>query len=161
MKRIRHAFTLFVMLFALWLVLSGHYDLLFISLGLVSSAAAILLARRMNIIDAEGLPIALLPGLIRYLPWLCSAVIRANLDVALRIVHPRLPIAPVVIRVPARQQTVLGRVTYANSITLTPGTISLDVTDEEIEVHTLSLAAAKDLRSGEMERRVVAMEPAK
>jgi len=102
-----------------------------------------------------------LPGLIRYGPWLFGAIIRANLDVARRIIHPRLPIAPSVVRVSAEQQTVAGRVTYANSITLTPGTISLDVTHEDIEVHALSVEAAQDLQSGEMERRITVMEPGK
>ena len=157
----RRTLILFVMLFMLWLVLSGHYDPLFIGLGLLSSAVAVCIARRMNIIDAEGLPIALLPGLIRYGPWLFGAIIRANLDVARRIIHPRLPIAPLVVRVSAEQQTVAGRVTYANSITLTPGTISLDVTHEDIEVHALSVEAAQDLQSGEMERWIIAMEPDK
>ena len=127
-------------------------------LGFISSASAVFLARRMGIVDAEGLPLDLVPGLLRYAPWLFGAVIRANFDVARRILHPRLPITPTVIRVPAEQRTAPGRVSYANSITLTPGTISLEVSDDEIEVHALSVDAAEDLQSGEMGRRVVALE---
>ena len=127
-------------------------------LGFISSASAVLLARRMGIVDAEGLPLDLVPGLLRYAPWLFGTVIQANFDVARRILHPRLPITPTVIRVPAEQRTAPGRVSYANSITLTPGTISLEVSDDEIEVHALSVDAAEDLQSGEMGRRVVALE---
>ena len=116
------------------------------------------LARRMGIVDAEGLPLDLVPGLLRYAPWLFGTVIQANFDVARRILHPRLPITPMVIRVPAEQRTAPGRVSYANSITLTPGTISLEVSDDEIEVHALSVDAAEELQSGEMGRRVVALE---
>ena len=112
----------------------------------------------MGIVDAEGLPLDLVPGLLRYAPWLFGTVIQANFDVARRILHPRLPITPTVIRVPAKQRTAPGRVSYANSITLTPGTISLEVSDDEIEVHALSVDAAEDLQSGEMGRRVVALE---
>ena len=127
-------------------------------LGFISSASAVFLVRRMGIVDAEGLPLDLVPGLLRYAPWLFGTVIQANFDVARRILHPRLPITPTVIRVPAEQRTAPGRVSYANSITLTPGTISLEVSDDEIEVHALSVDAAEDLQSGEMGRRVVALE---
>ena len=154
----KRALTLFLLLFAFWLLLSGHYDFWFISLGFISSASAVFLARRMGIVDAEGLPLDLAPGLLRYAPWLFGTVVQANFDVARRILHPRLPITPTVIRVPAEQRTAPGRVSYANSITLTPGTISLEVSDDEIEVHALSVDAAEDLQSGEMGRRVVALE---
>ena len=154
----KRALSLFLLLFAFWLLLSGHYDLWFMGLGFISSASAVFLARRMGIVDAEGLPLDLVPGLLRYAPWLFGTVIQANFDVARRILHPRLPITPTVIRVPAKQRTAPGRVSYANSITLTPGTISLEVSDDEIEVHALSVDAAEDLQSGEMGRRVVALE---
>ena len=154
----KRALSLFLLLFAFWLLLSGHYDLWFMGLGFISSASAVFLARRMGIVDAEGLPLDLVPGLLRYAPWLFGTVIQANFDVARRILHPRLPITPTVIRVPAEQRTAPGRVSYANSITLTPGTISLEVSDDEIEVHALSVDAAEDLQSGEMGRRVVALE---
>jgi multicomponent Na+:H+ antiporter subunit E len=155
---LKRALSLFLLLFAFWLLLSGHYDLWFMGLGFISSASAVFLARRMGIVDAEGLPLDLVPGLLRYAPWLFGTVIQANFDVARRILHPRLPITPTVIRVPAEQRTAPGRVSYANSITLTPGTISLEVSDDEIEVHALSVDAAEDLQSGEMGRRVVALE---
>ena len=154
----KRALSLFLLLFAFWLLLSGHYDFWLIGLGFISSASAVFLARRMGIVDAEGLPLDLVPGLLRYAPWLFGTVIQANFDVARRILHPRLPITPTVIRVPAEQRTAPGRVSYANSITLTPGTISLEVSDDEIEVHALSVDAAEDLQSGEMGRRVVALE---
>ena len=154
----KRALSLFLLLFAFWLLLSGHYDFWLIGLGFISSVSVVLLARRMGIVDAEGLPLSMVPGLLRYAPWLFGTVVQANFDVARRILHPRLPITPTVIRVPAEQRTAPGRVSYANSITLTPGTISLEVSDDEIEVHALSVDAAEDLQSGEMGRRVVALE---
>ena len=112
----------------------------------------------MGVIDAEGQPLRLIPGLLRYAPWLAKEIVRACIDVALRIARPNLPINPTTIRVPANQQTIPGRVSFANSITLTPGTISLDVLENEIEVHALTAESAADLQRGEMATRVTQME---
>ena len=112
----------------------------------------------MGIIDAEGQPLELMPGLLRYVPWLAKEIVRACIDVAWRIVQPSLPIQPTIIRVPANQRTVTGRVSFANSITLTPGTISLDVLEKQIEVHALTAESAADLESGEMGKRVEHLE---
>jgi multicomponent Na+:H+ antiporter subunit E len=112
----------------------------------------------MGVIDAEGQPLGLIPGLFRYAPWLAKEIVRASIDVAWRITRPSLPIQPTIIRVPANQQTVPGRVCFANSITLTPGTISLDVLEKEIEVHALTAESATDLESGEMGKRVEHLE---
>ena len=112
----------------------------------------------MGIIDAEGQPLGLIPGLLRYAPSLATKIVCACIDVAWRITRPSLPIQPTIIRVPANHQTVAGRVSFANSITLTPGTISLDVLEKEIEVHALTAESATDLESGEMGKRVEHLE---
>lgn len=152
--------TLLFILSGTWLLLSGHTNPLLLSLGLLSVAAVVACASRLEILDDESVPVHLLPGLIRYVPWLIGQVIRSNLDVARRIVSPELPIHPSVVKVDATHHTEVGRVTYANSITLTPGTISLDVSAETIEVHALTEDAANDLMSGEMARRVQRAEGA-
>ena len=136
--------TLLFILSGTWLLLSGHTNPLLLSLGLLSVAAVVACASRLEVLDDESVPVHLLPGLIRYVPWLIGQVIRSNLDVARRIVSPELPIHPSVIKVDATHHTEVGRVTYANSITLTPGTISLDVSAETIEVHALTEDAAND-----------------
>ena len=152
--------TLLFILSGTWLLLSGHTSPLLLSLGLLSVTAVVACVSRLEVLDDEGVPVHLLPGLIRYVPWLIGQVIRSNLDVARRIVSPELPIHPSVIKVDATHHTEVGRVTYANSITLTPGTISLDVSAETIEVHALTEDAANDLMSGEMARRVQRAEGA-
>ena len=149
---------LFFLTTGLWLALSGHFEPLLLSLGLLSAAAVSFVSRRMGIIDAEGQPLELMPGLLRYAPWLAKEIVRACIDVAWRIVQPSLPIQPTIIRVPANQRTVTGRVSFANSITLTPGTISLDVLEKQIEVHALTAESAADLESGEMGKRVKDLE---
>ena len=149
---------LFFLTTGLWLALSGHFDPFLLSLGLLSAATVSFVSRRMGIIDAEGQPLELMPGLLRYAPWLAKEIVRACIDVAWRIVQPSLPIQPTIIRVPANQRTVTGRVSFANSITLTPGTISLDVLEKQIEVHALTAESAADLESGEMGKRVEHLE---
>jgi len=149
---------LFFLTTGLWLALSGHFEPLLLSLGLLSAATVSFVSRRMGIIDAEGQPLELMPGLLRYAPWLAKEIVRACIDVAWRIVQPSLPIQPTIIRVPANQRTVTGRVSFANSITLTPGTISLDVLEKQIEVHALTAESAADLESGEMGKRVEHLE---
>ena len=150
----RNTLALIVILSGTWLLLSGHSNPLLLSLGLVSVEAIVACAARLGLLDEEGVPVGLLPGLMRYGPWLVIQIIRSNLDVAKRIVNPKLPIHPTVIHVDATGHTEVGRVTYANSITLTPGTISLDVSEDAIEVHALTEEAANDLMAGEMGRRV-------
>ena len=150
----RNTLALIVILSGTRLLLSGHTSPLLLSLGLVSVAAIVACAARLELLDEEGIPVGLLPGLMRYGPWLFIQIIRSNLDVAKRIVNPKLPIHPTVIHVDATDHTEVGRVIYANSITLTPGTISLDVSEDAIEVHALTEEAANDLMSGEMGRRV-------
>ena len=95
---------------------------------------------------------------IGYGPWLLWEIAKANWDVARIILKPSLPIKPRLMRIRASQKTDLAKVIYANSITLTPGTITLDVRDDKFLVHALSDEAAADLDTGEMDRRVSAME---
>ena len=155
----RRTLSLFVLLFLTWLLLSGIYtDLLFLGLGALSCLVVVVVCRRMKIIDPEGHPNHLIPGLLSYIPWLLWAITKANIDVARRIVHPRLPMSPRVIRVEASQKTHLGQVIYANSITLTPGTVAVETDEGTIDVHALTREAAEDVRSGAMDSRVTDME---
>lgn len=154
----RFSIALGIVLFGIWLLWSGHYTPLVITFGLVSCVGVVLLAGRMRIVDEEGVPIQLGIKPFLYAVWLVKEIVQANLDVARRILNPRLPIRPQVIRVKASQQGDLGRVIYANSITLTPGTVSVDVEGDEIVVHALTEEAAAEDASGEMNRRVTALE---
>lgn len=145
-------------LFLLWLLLSGEDKELLLILGLASALLVAVVTLRMDRIDGEGRDLVPGPGILAFWPWLTGQVILANLDVARRILSPRLPISPRVIRVPASQATDLGRTTFANAITLTPGTLSMDLAGNEVEVHALTREAAEGLLSGAMDRRVASME---
>jgi multicomponent Na+:H+ antiporter subunit E len=89
-----------------------------------------------------------------YLPWLIYKVVSANIHVAYLVLSPRMPIEPEIIRFKTRLKSDISKVTLANSITLTPGTITMDIIDGEFYVHVISEEAALDLLTGEMEVRV-------
>ncbi len=155
----KRVYGILVILSALWLALSGYFQALLISFGILSCVLVAWLLARMDRTDGEhhfGLvrPLATL----RYAGWLTLEVIKSNIDVSKRILSPRLPISPTVVWVPANQKTEIGRVIFANSITLTPGTVSIDVQENQIEVHAISKEGADALLEGEMNRRVAAIE---
>ncbi len=150
--------SLGLVLFAVWLLLSGIFEPLLLGLGLGSCLAVVLIVRRMDVLDREGHPIHLGWRALAYWVWLAREIVAANFDVARRILDPRLPIDPKIIRVKTSQRSELGQVIYANSITLTPGTVSMRVSEDSILVHALASQPAADLESGDMDRRVTAME---
>ena len=154
MKRV----SLAIVLMAVWLLLSGHFDGLFVSLGAVSVALSIWAAARMKVVDPEGHPIQIAGRVFTYFPWLFKEIIKSNIDVARRVLSPSLPIGPRVFTVTASQKTAVGQTIYANSITLTPGTVTIDVRGTELEVHALTEASADGIRSGAMDRRVTRFE---
>ena len=93
-----------------------------------------------------------------YLPWLLWEIVKSNIDVAKIILNPKLPMRPHIIRVASSQKSDVGMATFANSITLTPGTITLAIREGEIIVHALADEFADGLQNGEMDRRVTAFE---
>ncbi len=152
-----HAISLAAALAVLWLLLSGHFEPLLIGFGIMSCAMVVAISLRMDVGDREGHPIQLGWKAFIYIPWLLVEIIKSNIDVARHILNPRLQISPTRVRVKASQKSALGQVIYANSITLTPGTVSLIVDDGHIDVHALTAEGAAGLATGEMDRRVSAM----
>ena len=144
-------------LFAFWLLLSGYFTPFLLAAGLGSAAAVFALARRMRVLE-EGFPLGLGLPALTYWPWLGKEIVKSAWAVTRIIVSPRLPISPVFVRVRPTQRAPLARVTYANSITLTPGTITIDADSDEFLVHALTVEGAEDLAGGEMDRRVTAFD---
>jgi multicomponent Na+:H+ antiporter subunit E len=154
-----HTIGLGVVLSSLWLLLSGLFDnLLILSLGLASVLFVLYIAHRMDVIDHEGHPVHLGWRAITYWPWLMWEIVKANIDVAKIIISPKMEIQPHFFEVDASQTTELGHVIYANSITLTPGTVTVDVEDGVLRVHALTKEAADGVKSGEMDQKVVMVE---
>lgn len=145
-------------LFAFWVLMSGQFTAFLLGAGLASAIAVVLFARRMGVIDREGIPLHLGLRALTYWPWLAREIVKSAWGVARIILRPRLSISPEFVRVRPTQRTTIGRVTYANSITLTPGTITIEADGDEFLVHALTRAAAADLAGGEMDRRVTRAE---
>jgi multicomponent Na+:H+ antiporter subunit E len=153
-RLLRYAVSLFLVLVAVWLGWSGHFAPLLLALGLFSCVLVTAIGLRMRVVDHESAPIEMAVRVLLYIPWLLWQIFKANIHVGMRILNPRLPISPRIVKTPASQRGDVGRVIYANSITLTPGTVSLRVDDESILVHALTEEAADGLATGEMDRRV-------
>jgi multicomponent Na+:H+ antiporter subunit E len=146
------------LLFAFWLVLSGHYTPMLVMAGAVSAALCVLAMIRVRVADEEGQPFELLWGAVTYYPWLIGEIAKSAWSVTKVILHPRLPISPTMTVVRASQKTTAGVATYANSITLTPGTITVGVNGNELVIHALVVEGAIDLEGGGMDRRVSRFE---
>ena len=155
-----HAVSLAVVLAILWLLLSGHFaEPLLLGLGLASVILVVVIVHRMDVLDHETHPIHVSGRLPLYWAWLIKEIILANIDVAKAIVGFRGAAAvPTVFKVRASQRTEVGRVIYANSITLTPGTVTIAVDADELTIHALTPGAVEGLETGEMDRRVSAIE---
>jgi len=150
-----------VLLFVLacfWLALSGLFKPLLLALGAVSCLLVAWLTLRKGLTDEQSIVTQLHWGRwFRYLIWLIGEIVKSTIDVSARILNPAMPITPTVEHVPA-ELTDLGKVIYANSITLTPGTVSIDLTDDGIVVHALTREGMEGLKGGEMYRRVKELE---
>lgn len=156
----RHAAGLGVMLAAFWLLLSGHYTPLLLALGAVSVALVTALAHRMDLVDHEGRPLQLSLRAPGYWWWLGGQMLLSSWDVSRRIWARTPRIAPVVRRTPTRDMSEMLQVIYANSITLTPGTLSVTVHDDGIDVHALDDELVDALERSAMARRARRMESA-
>ncbi len=155
----KHAVSLGLFLVILWLLLSGHYTLLLVSCGLLSVTLVVWLALRMDVVDHEGHPLHLDPkALLIYWCWLLKEIFVSNIYVCRLIVSPTMPISPTVIALRSSQSSDLARVIFANSITLTPGTVTVDVDGDITEVHAITEEAARSLLQGSMDTRVTALE---
>ncbi len=144
--------TLFLCLF--WLLLSGHFTALLLGLGFASVLLVVWFMSRMDDTDNEASFMRISLGLVGYLFWLFGAVIRANLAVVRCIWDPELPIHPKWERVDTEIATPLKKTLYANSITLTPGTLTTGAREDHLSVHCLTKENLAELQDGEMERRI-------
>jgi multicomponent Na+:H+ antiporter subunit E len=146
--------VVFVILMAFWLLFSGKLDLFHLSLGVLCSALIAVVSGDLLIHDVR--PNRRLKKSWRfllYVPWLIYQVIMANFHVAMLVIDPKR-IDPRIIRFRTKLKSDFAMVTYANSLTLTPGTITMDIDDGEFYVHALSKKVADDLEGGDMERRI-------
>ena len=153
------AVALGVSLFLLWLLLSGKGDGLLLALGLASAAGIAAFSLRLGLLDRESLPFHLLHprrGIWPYWLWLAGETIKANLAVARIILARDCGTQQRLFWIPSGQASDLARAIYANSITLTPGTVTVDMAEDRLLVHALDGKMCDSLE--EMARRVRAVD---
>jgi len=143
-----------------WLLLSGFWDNgLLLSLGAVSVALVGYLSWQIERRHPTTLSTRILMLLPVFWVWLIREIIKANIDVLKRVWFPRrYPVEPTMKSLPMSQKSAFGKTIYANAITLTPGTVSVDVVDDHVLVHAVSADGIAGLEEGEMDRRVTALE---
>ena len=151
--------TLFIILFGFWLLMSGYYTPLILSLGVISCLLCVYLTVKGKFLDDETLPIYFFPRLIQYTLWLIKEILKSNIQTAKVIIMKSEE--PELFSVKATQKTNEGKVTYANSITLTPGTVTTQIKNDVFEVHALTKDFGDDVRSSEMDKMVTWLEKGK
>jgi multicomponent Na+:H+ antiporter subunit E len=153
-----HTPTLAATLFAFWLLLSGVYTPFLLLAGLGAAITVAALAQRMDLADREGHPIHVSLAALAYWPWLAKEIVASGWRVSRIILDPRLPISPTLVRFRPSQKSTVGLATHANSITLTPGTITVEADHDEFLVHALTRDAAAGVVGSEMDRRVCRLD---
>lgn len=155
---LRYVISLIVVLSLIWIGNSGFFNGLLLSLGAVSVAFVVFMAYRLNILDEESQPLHVSRRILLYWLWLLKTLVESNITVIKRIWKGRKSLDPVVARLPMSQETDMGKTIYANSITLTPGTTTLDIEGDTMIVYALSYDAIEYLQGGDMDRRVKRLE---
>ena len=151
--------ALTVSLFALWLLLSGIYKPLIIGFGVISSLLCVVLVARLNLLGEGGLFRSLkFFKFLNYLGWLVVEIGKADWAVTKVILAPTLPKRQRLIRVPTEQASDVGKALFANSITITPGTVTVESEDGYLLVHALTDEAADSSALAAMGHRVAVLE---
>ncbi len=152
--------SLFIALLLFWLALSGQSKPFLVGGGIVSALACVFVAWRMGATDREAHPNHLFIPALTYFPWLIWEIFKSAWAVTRIVLDPKLPISPTLTKVAATQRSAVGLVTYANSITLTPGTMTIEIEDNILTVHALVRDGAVDVEGGGMDQRVTQFEGA-
>jgi multicomponent Na+:H+ antiporter subunit E len=156
--RLSSVLLLLLILAITWLLWSGLYKPLLIGLGIFSCVLSVYLAHRMGFFRHQAL-LGLIPRLPGYWLWLLREIIISSLEVAKLILKPSLSISPTVVVLEAETKTDVGQVILGNSITLSPGTVTLDLHEGKLLIHCLTSESATELLKGEANRRAAALEP--
>ena len=155
LEQVRHFSLAFILFFLFWLLLSGHYDFFHISIGifcclLISYSSSDFLFVHVGADDTH----LILPRLLTYIPWHLYQIFVSNIYLAKLVFSPLSRLNPRILPYPTKLTNGLALVTFANSITLTPGTITIDLDEHIFYVHAIDDKVADDLLTGEMENRV-------
>lgn len=134
---IRYSLILIAALAATWLTLSGYFTTMLLSLGVISVLFVLGLCFRMRILDKETAPYLSIPRTLIYFIWLFKEIIKANVQVVRAVLKPDMLVSPTLTKIPYSNAKDLSKVMFANSITLTPGTVTVLMEEDHILVHAL------------------------
>ncbi len=148
-----YAFGLAAALATIWIGLSGVFKPLLLGLGVVSILVVLLLSARMKLLDRTAVPYFNLPSFLIYWVWLIGEIAKANVQVIRACLKPELDIAPALVKVKTRCRSEMAKTLFANSITLTPGTVSVELEGDKILVHALYEDSAGPDAFEEMDKR--------
>lgn len=133
----RYAFILTLAMIAAWLTLSGYFIPMILTFGVISIAIVLWMCARMGILDGETVPYLTTPLTLSYYAWLFVEIIKANMQVVKAVLSPDLEVSPTMVKIPLNSDVDIAETMFANSITLTPGTVSVDMQPDHILVHAL------------------------
>ncbi|MBI2831333.1 MAG: Na+/H+ antiporter subunit E [Chloroflexi bacterium] len=150
----------FIVLVLFWVILSGRFQVKYVTLGVISAGLVTFLTRDLVLsvfpheAERDSRFFLRIGRFLAYLPWLLSRIVIANLQVAYLVLHPRMPIAPALLQFRTGLKRNLARVIVANSITLTPGTITVSLKDGRYIVHALVPPSASDITEATLQNKV-------
>jgi len=154
-----HLIKIFIVIFLFWFALSGMTSINILFLGLISSLFIAYIINKMDLIDHEvSLHNFNIIRLILYIIWLVKEIIISSIMVCICIILPSKKVSPKIIKIKCSQKSEAAKVLYANSITLTPGTVTIDVSDDVFTVHTLDKSFEESLESMKMDKKVTDTE---
>ncbi len=142
-----------VVLSLFWLLLSGFIQPLLLSFGAISVFIVVLIVKRMDDVDQELKQLNFGFSIFRYIPWLLKEIFASSIHVT-KLIWGSETLTPTLAKIPAKNVPKAKRVLYANSITLTPGTLTVDLDDEVVTVHALRASSIDKLNEGDMERKI-------
>lgn len=143
-----------ILLATAWLLWSGFLKPVILMFGALSVVLVLITSHRMHFFDTDFFALRFTSRLFRFWLWLAREIVRSSLDVTRAVLNPRLPIKPTVVEFDAHCEHPVDQTILGNSITLTPGTLTLSIEETHFTVHALTEEGARDIAEGEMDRRV-------
>ena len=133
----RYAFILTIAMIATWLTLSGYFITMILAFGAISIGIVVWMCARMGLLDGETVPYMTTLQTLSYYVWLFIEIVKANVQVVKAVLSPDLEVSPTLVKIPLNSNVDIAETMFANSITLTPGTVSVDMQPDYILVHAL------------------------
>jgi len=148
----------FIALLIFWFMLSGHFSVIIVTSAVIYALIAAYFTHDYFIEKISFAGIKRIFKFIAYLPWLFWEIIMANLQVAYIVLSPKMPISPELVETETDLKTDYGKTALGNSITLTPGTVTIEIENSKILVHAITKEHAQDIRNKDIEKKILRIE---